>query len=177
MEHYVSNLIKLKQVLTDLQLYEDFAILQEDGLFIVERYLAGDVDLVMGRLNRDMLRDNATLLLEYLTFLGKVYSKMDNIYIDPEDVYYADNEFHLVNFKHKELNPFDMILATLEWVFKSGPLTDPNKLMEEKIRKSSQTAIGSQFIKSIDQTALRGSQLNKTIDQTALRGSKLNKPT
>jgi hypothetical protein len=37
MEHYVSNLIKLKQVLTDLQLYEDFAILQEDGLFIVER--------------------------------------------------------------------------------------------------------------------------------------------
>jgi hypothetical protein len=161
MEHYVSNLIKLKQVLTDLQLYEDFAILQEDGLFIVERYLAGDVDLVKGRLSRDMLRDNAMLLLEYLAFLGKVYSKMDDIYIDPEDVYYADNEFYLINFRHKELEPFDMILATLEWVFKSGPLVDPNKLMEEKNRKSSQMARGSQFIKPIDQTALRGSQLSK----------------
>ncbi len=35
MENYVSNLIKLKQALMELELYEDFNILQEDGLFII----------------------------------------------------------------------------------------------------------------------------------------------
>lgn len=44
---------------------------------------------------------------------------MDHIYIDPEDIYYDENDFFMADFKYKESSPFDMILATLEWVFKS----------------------------------------------------------
>ena len=91
MENYVSNLIKLKQALMELELYEDFTILQEDGLFIIERHMSADVDLTQGKLSKQTLRDNVPLLLDYLCFLAKVYTKIDDICIDPEDVYFNNH--------------------------------------------------------------------------------------
>lgn len=88
MEKYVSNLIKLKQAFMDLEMYEDFSILQEDGLYIIERHMPADVDLSQGKLSKQTLKDNVPLLLDYLCFLAKVYTKIDDIYIDPEDVYF-----------------------------------------------------------------------------------------
>jgi hypothetical protein len=47
-------------------------------------------------------------------------------------VYIDDSEFYLVDFKSKAINPFDMILATLEWLFKNC-IEDPNTIIENKI--------------------------------------------
>lgn len=56
MENYVSNLIKLKQVMFELPIYEDFVISEEDSLFIVERSYNESVDFERCKLSRAKLR-------------------------------------------------------------------------------------------------------------------------
>jgi len=73
MENYVSNLIKLKQVLMDLELYEDFSILEEDGLYIVERVYSAEIEFSKLKLSKKMFQSNIQLFLDYLCFLAKIY--------------------------------------------------------------------------------------------------------
>lgn len=76
MENYVSNLVKMKQVLPGMDFYEDFTILQEDSLFVIERVYSEAVDFGKGKLTKAILQGNPLRVLDYLYFVAKIYEKI-----------------------------------------------------------------------------------------------------